>query len=360
MKTVICVLLFLVPGMVSGQARQTRNIILITLDGYRWQEIFEGPDPRIFFNPKYVSDTLIWQRFGDPVDTIGRKKLMPFFWNAIATGGQLYGNRKMHSKVNCINPHHLSYPGYNELLAGFNDPLITSNRPEVNPNETVLEFINRQPEFRGKVAVFAGWDAFPYILNQERSELIINGSDNEAAADSRVVEPLKGDGETFRAAFEYLKRERPSVLFISLNEMDSHGHRGRYDEYLKAAHHADGQIAALWDWIQNDSTYRDRTTILITTDHGRGRGKHSWQNHRRFASGSGQIWFAVIGPDTPPFGEMKIPAQYYQDQVAKTLAAFLGLDFNPVSMAGEIVQTMLAVPDEDHENVLVDKSVEGQ
>src|SRR5690606_32773898 len=89
---------------------------------------------------------------------------------------------------------------------------------------------------------------------------------------------------------------------------------------------------------------RDQTTLLITTDHGRGNGKNSWRNHRLLAAGSRHIWFAVIGPDTPAFGEMKIKATTYQNQVAKTIAAFLGLNYQNEQRVGEVVQTMISVP----------------
>jgi hypothetical protein len=84
--------------------------------------------------------------------------------------------------------------------------------------------------------------------------------------------------------------------------------------------------------------------LFITTDHGRGKGKNNWRSHRLLASGSRHIWFAVIGPDTPAFGEMKMKSKTYQNQVAKTIAAFLGLTYDPGERVGEVVQTMLAIP----------------
>jgi hypothetical protein len=51
-----------------------------------------------------------------------------------------------------------------------------------------------------------------------------------------------------------------------------------------------------------------------------------------------------MGPDTPAFGEMKIKSKTYQNQVAKTLAAFLGLAYEPKEQVGEVIQTMLAIP----------------
>ena len=47
-------------------------------------------------------------------------------------------------------------------------------------------------------------------------------------------------------------------------------HDGRYDHYLEAAHNTDQMIKDLWDYCQNDTVYKGKTTFIITTDHGRG------------------------------------------------------------------------------------------
>ena len=100
---------------------------------------------------------------------------------------------------------------------------------------------------------------------------------------------------------EYLKRVRPRVTFIGFDETDHYAHQGRYDEYLRAAHNADQMIAQLWRWLQSQPDYKDQTTLLITTDHGRGRGRNNWRKHRLLARGSRHIWFAVVGPDYRPW-----------------------------------------------------------
>jgi len=41
-----------------------------------------------------------------------------------------------------------------------------------------------------------------------------------------------------------------------------------------------------------------------------------------------QLWFAFIGPDSTPLGEIKTVQQLYQNQVAATLAALLGIEWN--------------------------------
>ncbi|HUZ57514.1 MAG TPA: hypothetical protein VMU83_01870, partial [Hanamia sp.] len=85
---------------------RTRNVVLILIDGYRWQELFNGADFKLLNNKKYnPNDSL--QRFkkfwSDNLDE-RRKKLMPFTWNYIAKHGQLYGNRKLKNDVSVMNP----------------------------------------------------------------------------------------------------------------------------------------------------------------------------------------------------------------------------------------------------------------
>jgi membrane-anchored protein YejM (alkaline phosphatase superfamily) len=149
------------------------------------------------------------------------------------------------------------------------------------------------------------------------------------------------DEYTYLYAKEFIKRRKPKVLFLSFNETDEHGHAGKYDEYLNAAHKADQLIADLWQYIQNSLEYKDKTTLIITTDHGRGSGRNNWTKHRLFARGSRQIWFAVIGPDTPALGEVKKRNKYYQKQLAKTVSAFAGEQYHTKKPSGEVMQTMI-------------------
>jgi hypothetical protein len=339
-----------------AQELKTKNIVIITLDGYRWKELFRGADPAILKNRKFVRDTSIL-RIADPSPAVSREKLMPFFWNTIGRHGQLYGNRQFKNRVNCTNIHFLSYPGYSELLVGFPDPSVSSNDKRENPNATVLEFIHKHHAFKNRVAAFSTWDVFPYILREDKTGFLVNSGNDIATGRISAVEKalndnydmkhpgvIRDDSVTFRYAMEFLKREHPRVLFLGFDETDRYAHSGRYDEYLKSAHQTDQMIEELWLWLQSQPDYKDQTTLFITTDHGRGNGKRNWRNHKLIAPGSGQTWFAVIGPDTPAFGEMKFKSRYMQKQVAKTIAAFLGLQYQNREQVGEVVQTMIAVP----------------
>src|SRR5690606_30677692 len=103
-------------------------------------------------------------------------------------------------------------------------------------------------------------------------------------------------------------------------------HQGRYDLYLDAAWRNDRYIQQLWETAQAMPEYAGRTTLVLTTDHGRGDIRDGWKNHGVNNPGSDRIWIAVMGPDTPPRG-IRSDTQVTQGQVAATVAALLGEDF---------------------------------
>jgi hypothetical protein len=368
MRVLATLVLCVMAALVYGQELKTENIIVITLDGYRWQEFFKGADPRIINDPKYVNDTGVMSAFGTGSPEEKREKLMPFMWNVVAKQGQLYGNRTYNNKVNCTNFYLISYPGYSEMFVGFPGH-ISSNKEKVNPNPTVFEYISKQPGYNNEVVAFTTWDAFPFILREKKSGIYVNAGKESAVGNlsarekaiNKTLSELKtddhrSDQQTFDLAFEYLKKEKPRVLFVGFDGTDFHGHGGRYDEYLKSAADADRMIESLWNWTQAQPEYKGKTTFFITTDHGRGMGKNTWKNHRLVAPGSRHIWFAVLGPDTPAFGELKFKGKYYQKQVAKTLAAFLGMQFQPRRNSGEVIQTMIAAPVPVAEEIILGKT----
>jgi arylsulfatase A-like enzyme len=200
---------------VSTNARQhkTENVVIITMDGMRWQEVFGGIDSVLLMNKSYTREPDdLKKRFWSKDAEERREKLFPFFWTKIKADGQLYGNRNI----------------------------------------------------------------------------------------------------------------------------------GNYDQYLNSAHAEDGMIGDLWNTLQSIPQYRDKTTLIITCDHGRGdKIKEQWKDHGTNVEDSGGIWLAVIGPDTPPAGEVSVKTQLYQKQWAPTIAALLGFDFRPDHGQAETVKTIL-------------------
>lgn len=344
-------------GTLLAQETQTEHLFIITLDGLRWQEVFGGVVDSMVANPEltnYAEE--VQAAFGGATAEERREKLMPFFWNTIGKEGQLYGNRWKDNKVNITNFFWFSYPGYNEILSGYSDPRISSNAKIPNPNETVLEWLNAQEAFKGRVAAFGSWDVFPYIINEERSGIPVNAGYrkaegpnlspretflNELTDQAPVLwNSVRTDLLTHNYMMEYVKRQHPKVVYISYGETDDFAHDGSYNRYLYSAHATDGMIADLWNYLQQDPVYAGKTTLIITTDHGRGDNPMTeWKSHGKIYKGSDAIWLAVIGPDTPALGEMTQAGQWWQNQVAKTGAAFLGYDYqNSHEEVGKVIE----------------------
>ncbi|HTL31373.1 MAG TPA: hypothetical protein VL282_19220, partial [Tepidisphaeraceae bacterium] len=155
---------------IHAQLLKTKNIILITTDGLRWQDVMTGADPGLL-NKEHggVQDIpAVKKAYLRRTPEERRAALMPFFWSVVAKNGQVYGNQAEGSIAHITNTMKFSYPGYNEILCGFRDPTITSNDPIPNKNVTVLEWLNRKPQLAGKVAVFSGWSVMRAIVNRER------------------------------------------------------------------------------------------------------------------------------------------------------------------------------------------------
>ncbi|MBY5950981.1 sulfatase-like hydrolase/transferase [Algoriphagus marincola] len=359
-KIVFLVLIMSLPGMdlLAQKTTQTENIILITFDGLRWQELFKGADS-LMVDDTGLIDTpgslLADYWHSDPKKR--REMLFPFFWGTIATEGQLYGNRHFGNKVDNSNKMWFSYPGYNEVLSGFaDDDRINSNSKINNPNVTFLEYLNQMPEYNGKVMAFGSWDVFPYIIHEERSGVPVNAGFDLAEGDdltdvertvNRIQQEIRGpwggvrlDPFTHHFAMEGLKKHRPKVMYISYGETDDWAHGGKYDQYIWSAHQTDAYIKEIWDWVQSDPEYKDKTTLIITTDHGRGITKTSWKSHGASVPEGGEIWMMAIGPDTPASGEMKIEGQWHSAQVARTIFKLLGMEY-PDPKAGEVIEDMV-------------------
>ncbi len=339
----------------------TRNVVLVTADGVRWQDVFRGADPALLNQPDGgVADVeAIRREFSRATPEARREALMPFLWTVLVRRGQLYGNADKASSARVTNGMNFSYPGYNEMFTGSPDPRIDSNDKRPNPNVTVFEWLNRRPGFRGRVGAVGSWDVYPFILNVERSGLFINAGwvpfDGPSLTESQVLlnrlmaqspqtwENCRDDTFTFPMALEHLRRDAPRVLYIGLGDTDEHAHGRRYDRYLRALHATDANLRRLWDELQSRPQYRGKTTMIVTTDHGRGDAPVEWKSHGAKVQGSEAIWIGLIGPDTPVLGERTHTGLVTQSQVAATIAALLGEDYRAEvpAAAGPIVEAVL-------------------
>ena len=340
------VVLALVAGTAAQSARH--NVILITLDGARVEEVFGGLDAEVLRSTlddkQRLEDSALYKQFwaDDPVRR--REKLMPFFWGTLMRAhGSIAGNGAEGSVVRLSNRHAFSYPGYSEMLVGrAHDDVIKSNDAVQNAFPTVLEFLrSRLGVPPTGVAAFASWSVFNAIAESKRGTLTINAgfepydhSDPQVQALSALQfstptpwDTVRHDVFTARFAMAHLATFKPQALYLALGETDDWAHDGRYDRVLEAYGRTDRILRDLWEWLQAQPEYRDRTSILITTDHGRGHGPKGWRNHGDKHPGSTDTWMAFVSPHFRLRGEWRTHPPVEAQQVAATLLEWAGLDW---------------------------------
>jgi hypothetical protein len=335
---------------VRGAELKTRNVLLVTIDGLRWQEVFRGAEEALMTVDKIagggVSNGALTALKADYLAATPeerRKKLLPFFWGTLVPQGQAFGNRDAGSAARVLNAERVSYPGYNELLTGAPDPLITGNTPLPNRNVTVLEWLHARPGFQGRVAAAAAWNVFVPIINVGRSRLPVFVTQQQSAPGTvspRIAEierwmadipPISStenyDAFVYHAAVDMIDTQKPRVFLLALGEPDEWAHARRYDKYLDSIRRCDRFIQQLWEKLQALPQYRGTTSIVLTPDHGRGVRPADWTSHGKNVPHAEETWLAAFGPDTPARGERRDAAEVSQAQVAATVAALLGEDF---------------------------------
>lgn len=357
-KILFCFLsaLFLWLGGIAQN--KIENIIVVTTDGLRWQEFYSGMDTALANDRQFNQGQkgYIYSKYWHEDAGERRKKLLPFIWSTFVSNGQLYGNRAFDNFVNVANPYWFSYPGYNEMFTGFVDTAINKNSYPDNPNLNVFEFLHNQPGFKNKVAAFGSWEAYRRILRKKTAGYpVISAFDTVDWKDATPVEklinkmkqdsykPEEDEGAmdvfTHYQAMEFLKIRHPKVLYVSYLETDAWAHNKLYRSYLDAAHQVDNWLQQLWNFVQNHPAYKNKTALLITTDHGRGdANKLQWTSHGKHIAGADEIWIGVMAPGIPAKGEVKSFMQLYQKQIAQTIASLLGKTFSAAHEVAPAIQ----------------------
>ncbi len=323
------------------------RVVLITLDGVRCQEMFQGMDRSVWQaqnEGKAIEETELYKLYWAETPEERRRKLMPFFWEVLMKNhGAIVGNRFKGSVMKVTNRHRFSYPGYSEILTGTaNDLVIKSNDKLQNPKPTILDYLREELRLpREQVAAFASWEVFNWIVTSQAGSIVSNaGFQAYDHTDPAIRElsdlqfhtptpwnSVRHDRYTFRFAMAHLKTHRPKVVYLALGETDDWAHDKRYDRVLETLHRNDGYFRELWEWLQSQEDYRGKTALYFTTDHGRGDDALNWMHHNDKLDGAAFVWLAAAGVGIQARGELASAAELSQNQIASTLAASMGLDF---------------------------------
>lgn len=257
------------------------------------------------------------------------------------------------------NKLRFSYPGYSEILTGqAHDDVIKSNGFGQNPYPSVLDFLQKKLKLNSEqTADFSSWDVFKRIATSKPGAFVVNAGYEPYESTDPAINALsrtqfqtlspwpsvRHDYYTFKLALAHMKAFHPRVLHIGLGETDDWSHDKNYERVLDALALNDGYFRELWNFIEGDPVYHGNTSIIITTDHGRGNSTKDWHDHGEDVPEAQNIWMAFVSPDSALRGEWRNSEPIYQNQAAATLCKFLDLDYSEQNpQAGRPVAKLFA------------------
>ena len=141
--------------------------------------------------------------------------------------------------------------------------------------------------------------------------------------------PSSGDELTFFIAREVMREFSPRLMLVNFWDMDV-AHWGSYSLYLQAITKTDRLTGMLWEEVQSNPSYKDRTTMLVLPELGRDgdiNTANGFLNHRSGDPSCRNMWLLAMGAGASP-GEFERPV--FHVDLAATTAELLGFK------AGEI------------------------
>jgi len=305
------------------------TVIVLVIDGIRPQEVFSGVDAKLA------------RKHGIEGPPQTAAALVPNLHRLATQAGAAVGVPGLGPPLRASGPVYRSLPGYMELLSGRPADYCLSNRCGSVRTPTLLDRVGDGKP--GTAALFGSWPHLIYAAALEPEHALISAgreggtnlellyrSPRRAALRDRASAagpgPSKGD---FRAdaftgalALDYLEHERPRFLFVSIGEADAWGHANNYRAHLKALYQSDAFVGELFAAAEKLNRSGHRTTLVITTDHGR---DAQAREHGPQSPESGRVWAIAVGFGVERRGHLPLEHTKTLSAIAPSVLCLLGL-----------------------------------
>lgn len=166
------------------------------------------------------------------------------------------------------------------------------------------------------------------IAEQEKADEILHRMKlDRAKLRSEVANFSSPDHLSLYMAKHVMRTFAPSLLFLTFHDMDI-AHSGAFSLYLEGIRRTDRLCGELWNEIEQNPEYKDRTTVLILPDFGRDgdndAGGNGFQHHRTGSASSRTTWMMALGAGVRQKTIVHRPIESID--VAPTVAGLFGLD----------------------------------
>lgn len=79
---------------------------------------------------------------------------------------------------------------------------------------------------------------------------------------------LKYDVQVYQKVLEVMEEHKPKLILANFGATDHLAHSGIWERHTKAIRNQDEFFVKLWKKIQSDPHYKNKTTLILTNDHG--------------------------------------------------------------------------------------------
>lgn len=269
----------------DGAQYKTENVVIVVIDGPRFKETWGDPD----------------------------KKNIPYFSNELAAVGVHSSQFYNRGATYTTSGHTAITTGYYQWMSndGSEIPLYPSifqswlshtgsspKKAQIVTSKMKLQVLSdcTDPAWRGKFN--------PEINAKDRSDL-----------------------ETMDVLLETMRQHHPRMVLVHFRGPDLHGHAADWSNYLSSIRETDELTFKLWQFIQKDSTYKDRTTLVVTNDHGRHHDtvRDGFVSHGDFCEGCMHINLYATGPDFKSNHVSGTPRESVD--LAPTISELMGFEY---------------------------------
>jgi hypothetical protein len=315
----------------TAEERAESAVVLVVLDGVRWQEVFGGADR-----------ALARERGLNPLAWANPRALVPNLQRLVETRALALGAPGHGAEISATGPQFVSLPGYIEIFAGHPDPRCGSNDCARPPARTITDDV-RDAVGADDVAVVASWPTIARAASADPSRVFLSTGRkrvergdrlrDDAAAEAWIDRGARarawpGEGDyrpdsfTAAVALRALTTLRPRFLFVGLGDADEYAHRNDYSGYLQAVHASDAFLGDLFATLDSMGARGKHTTVLVTADHGRA---YDFRDHGGRYPESGRVWLVAGGGDVRTHGLVATARRHTLSDLAPTVRALLGL-----------------------------------
>ena len=270
-------------------------VVLVVLDGVRWQEIFGGTTSQ-----EAATLTPNLHRLGSE--------------RGAAIGGST------RSMMQASGPNFVSLPSYREIFSGRSGSDCTENDCPRIARPTIVDELRA----RGRsAAVFSSWEKIDLAAASRPEGFVMStGRGGEPGDPWPGAGDFRRDRATATLALRHLESAQPDFLFLGLGETDEYAHHGDYSSYVGAIAMADQIIGDLLGALVRMGERGERTHVFVTTDHGRA---HDFRDHGGRYPESSRVWFVASGPRITARGDLETSRDLRLRDIAPPLRLIAGL-----------------------------------